>query len=225
MKVIIIGVSGMVGQGVLRECLAEPEVTEVLAVVRSATGLGHPKFREIVNPDFLRTEALEPRLAGFDACFFCLGASAAGLNETDYAAINHALPVAYAATLARVNPGMTFIYVSGAGTDSSERGRKMWARVKGRTENDLLRLDLNAVMFRPGLIRPMHGEVSRTRIYRIGIIVLKPLFPMLRRLFPSAVLTTEIMGRAMLHVARLGSPKRVLEARDISEMAESQDRG
>lgn len=219
MKVIIIGVSGMVGQGVLRECLAEPGVTEVLAVGRSGTGLRHPKFREIVHPDLQHAEALEGQLAGFDACFFCLGASAAGLSEADYAAINHAIPVAFGTTLARVNPGMTFIYVSGAGTDSTERGRTMWARVKGRTENDLLRLNLNAFMFRPGLIRPMHGEVSRTRLYRIGIAVLKPVFPVLRRLFPSAILTTEGMGRAMLGVAHRGSPKRILEARDINDLA------
>ena len=218
MKILIIGVSGMVGQGVLRECLAEDGVTAILALGRSATGLQHPKFREIVHPDLLRLEALEPELAGYDACFFCLGASAAGLGEAGYAAINHAIPVALGTALARVNPGMTFVYVSGAGTDRSERGRIMWARVKGRTENDLLRLDLKAFMFRPGLIRPMHGEVSRTRLYRIGITILNPVFPVLRRLFPSAVLTTECMGRAMLRVARQGSPKQVLEARDINDL-------
>ncbi len=218
MKVIIIGVSGMVGQGVLRECLADPKVTAILVVGRSATGLQHPKVREIVHPDLRNLESLEAELTGFDACFFCLGASAAGLSEEAYVAINHAIPMSFGTTLARINPGMTFVYVSGAGTDSSERGRMMWARVKGKTENDLLRLNLNAFMFRPGFIQPMNGEVSRTRAYRIGIAILKPVFPLLRRLFPSAILTTEVVGKAMLRLVSESNAKRILEARDINDL-------
>lgn len=219
MKVIIFGVSGMVGQGVLRECLADSQVTAVLSVGRSGTDTKHPKFQEIVHRDLLDLQALEPDLAGYDACFFCLGATAAGLTETAYAAINHDIPVAVGTVLAQVSPGMTFIYVSGAGTDSSEHGRTMWARIKGKTENDLLRLDLNAYMVRPAFIQPMHGEVSKTRIYRIAIAALGPVFPLLRVLLPGFVTTTERLGQVMLYLARAGSPRRVLETRDINELS------
>jgi len=219
MKVIIFGVSGMVGQGVLRECLADPQVMAVLAVGRSATDTRNPKFQEIVHSDLLDLQGRESELAGYDACFFCLGATAAGLTEAAYSAINHDIPVVVGTTLARINPGMTFIYVSGTGTDSSEQGRVMWARVKGKTENDLLSLDLNAYMLRPAFIQPMHGEVSKTAIYRIGIAVLKPVFPLLRVLFPGFVTTTERLGQVMLNLARAGGPRRVLENRDINELA------
>jgi len=220
MKVIIFGVSGMVGQGVLRECLADSQVTAVLSVGRSGTDTKHPKFQEIVHRDLLDLQALEPELAGYDACFFCLGATAARLTEAAYAAINHDIPVAVGTVLARINPGMTFVYVSGAGTDSSEQGRTMWARVKGKTENDLLRLDLNAYMLRPAFIQPMHGEVSKTAIYRFAIAALGPVFPILRLLFPGFVTTTERLGRVMLVLARAGNAKRVLETRDVNELAQ-----
>jgi uncharacterized protein YbjT (DUF2867 family) len=209
----------MVGQGVLRECLQDSGVTHVLAVGRLPTGLQHPKLRDLVHRDLLNTQGFEHELAGYDACFFCLGATAAGRTEEEYAAINHAIPVAAGTALARINPGMAFIYVSGAGTDSTEKGRVMWARVKGRTENDLLRLKLNAFMFRPGAIQPMHGERSKTLAYRILIAAFKPFFPVMRRLFPGAVTTTERIGRAMLHIARNGYPDRILESRDINAAA------
>lgn len=219
MKILLFGATGMVGQGVLRECLEDPAVIGVLAVGRMPTGIEHPKFRDLVHPDLLNYQAIEAELAGCDACFFCLGATAAGRTEAEYAAINQAIPLAIGTTLARLHPGMAFIYVSGAGTDSTEKGRIMWARVKGRTENELLRLPLKAFMFRPGFIQPMHGEVSRTPAYRILIAVFKPLFPLLGRLFPGAVTTTERIGRAMLRIARQGYPKQVLESRDINHAA------
>jgi uncharacterized protein YbjT (DUF2867 family) len=209
----------MVGQGVLRECLQDSVVTDVLVVGRIPTGIQHPKLRDLVHKDLLNYQTVEHELVGFDACFFCLGATATGRTEEEYAAINHAIPIAVGAALSRINPGMTFIYVSGAGTDSTENGRIMWARVKGRTENDLLRLSLNAFMFRPAFIQPMYGEISKTPAYRILITVFKPLFPLLRRLFPGFVTTTERIGRAMLHIAKNGNSERVLESRKINHAA------
>jgi uncharacterized protein YbjT (DUF2867 family) len=219
MKVILFGATGMVGQGVLRECLRDPEVTQLLAVGRHGTGQKHPKLREVVVPDLHDLSAVEQQLAGFDACFFTLGTSAAGLTEQKYSRVTYDLTLAVARTLVRLNPGMTFIYVSGMGTDSTERGRVMWARVKGRTENALLALGFRrAFMFRPGVIVPLHGIKSRTMAYRVGYTLMAPLLPLLRRLFPSAVTTTEIVARAMLAVAERGNAKAVLEAADINRV-------
>lgn len=216
MKVLLFGATGMVGQGVRRECLRDPGVTEVVALVRKPTGQAHAKLGEVIHEDFFDYRAIEADLAGLDACFFCLGVSAAGLGEAEYSRLTHDLTLAAAEVLARLNPAMTFVYVSGAGTDSSERGRTMWARVKGRTENDLRRLPFKAVyLFRPGLIQPLHGIRSRTGWYQAIYTVLGPLFPLLRRLFPKAILTTEELGRAMLRVARDGAPTAVLEAADL----------
>ena len=181
MKVILFGASGMVGQGVLRECLLDPEVTAVLSIVRSSTGQQHPKLREIVHKDFFDFSSIESELSGFDACFFCLGVSSAGMSEENYRRITYDITLAAAQTLVKLNPNMTFIYVSGAGTDSSERGRMMWARVKGQTENALLRLPFKAAyMFRPAVIVPLHGIKSRTRLYRVSYAVLGPLLPLLK---------------------------------------------
>jgi uncharacterized protein YbjT (DUF2867 family) len=218
MKVLLFGASGMVGQGVLRECLLDPEVQLVETVGRSATGNEHQKVREIVHPDMWHYASIEPDLAGFDACFFCLGVTSAGMKEADYERVTYGITIAAAETLSRLNPQMIFIYVSGAGTDSSERGRSMWARVKGKTENALLRLPFRAYIFRPGLIVPLHGIRSRTAWYRFFYALLKPLLPLLRRTFPDRILTTEQIGRAMLAVARHGAPKRILEARDINAL-------
>lgn len=218
MKVVIYGASGMVGQGVLRACLEAEDVTDVLVVGRGSLGLQHPKLREAVVKDLLDLRPLEPELAGRDACFFCLGASAAGRDEAAYAAINHAIPLAAGRTLAQLNPGMAFLYVSGAGTDSTGAGRVMWARVKGRTENELLALPLKATMLRPAFIQPSHGEVSRTPAYRIAIGLMRPFFPLLR-CFPAFATTTERLARAMLEVARHGHPKRILESREINALA------
>jgi len=217
MKVIVFGASGMVGQGVLRECLLDPDVENVLSVGRSAAGQAHPKLRELMHRDFLDFSAIESSLAGFDACFFCLGVSSAGMREADYSRVTYDFTMAAARVLARLNPGMTFVYVSGMGTDSSERGRTMWARVKGKTENDLLQLPFRAAyMFRPGLIVPLHGIRSKTRIYRWLYVVLGPVLPLLNAALPRFVTTTAQVGRAMIQVARKGAPKPVLENADIN---------
>lgn len=220
MKVLIFGATGMVGQGVLRECLLDGRVESVLSVGRTATGTSHPKLREIVRQDLWHYETIETELSGFDACFFCLGVASAGMKEEDYERITYGITLAAAETLSRLNPGMTFIYVSGAGTDSSERGRTMWARVKGKTENALLRLPFKAAyMFRPGVIEPLHGIRSKTKSYRVLYAVMKPLLPLLRRAFPDSILTTEQIGRAMIFAARNGAPKRILESKDIRALA------
>jgi uncharacterized protein YbjT (DUF2867 family) len=217
-KVILFGATGMVGQGVLRECLIDPDVREVLAIGRTPTGRTHPKLRELVRRDLFDLADAEGDLSGFDACFFCLGVSSAGMREEDYRRVTYELTLAVARTLARLNPGMTFLYVSGTGTDSTERGRSMWARVKGQTENALLRLPFKAVMFRPGVIVPMHGIVSKTRLYRVFYALARPILPVLRAGFPQLVTTTEQVGRAMLRVARHGAPKPILETRDINAL-------
>jgi uncharacterized protein YbjT (DUF2867 family) len=216
-KVILFGATGMVGQGVLRECLLDSGVEQVLAIGRSATGQQHAKLQEIVQSDLFDLSSIEGRLAGFDACFFCLGVSAAGMSEQDYRRITYELTMSVAKTLARLNPAMTFIYVSGAGTDSAERSRMMWARVKGKTENDLLKMPFRAAyMFRPGYIQPLHGIRTKTRWYGALYAVMGPLYPIWKRLLPNYVTTTECLGRAMLNVARHGAPKRFLENQDIN---------
>lgn len=220
MKVIIFGASGMVGQGVLRECLRDPGVERVLTIVRAPEGKADPRLTELVHGDFHDYSAIESMLAGYDACFFCLGVSAAGMKEADYRRITFDLTLAAAKTLSRLNPGMTFIYVSGTGTDETEKGRSMWARVKGETENALKRLPFRAVyLFRPGFIQPMHGIQSKTPLYRGVYAVASPLFPIFDRLAPRLVTTTERVGRAMLAVARSGAPQQVLENADINRLA------
>lgn len=220
MNIIIFGATGMVGQGTLRECLLDQNVRQVVAVGRSATGQHHARLRDLVVHDLYDLSAAERELAGFDACFFSLGTSAVGKTEASYTRVTYDLTLAVARTLLRLNPAMTFIYVSGMGTDSSERGRTMWARVKGRTENALLALGFKgAYMFRPGLIVPMHGIKSRTTSYRVLYAIMSPLVPMVRAAFPNAVTTTERVGRAMLVVARHGYAKPVLEAVDINTVA------
>jgi uncharacterized protein YbjT (DUF2867 family) len=217
LRIILLGASGMVGQGVLRECLLDEDVNGVLVIGRSPLGQQHQKLQEIVHQDLTNYEAIEDQLRGYDACFFCLGVSSAGMQEAQYRRITYDLTMAAAQTLARLNPGMTFIYVSGMGTDSSERGRSMWARVKGETENALLRLPFKAAyMFRPGVIQPLHGIRSKTRLYRIFYAVLRPFIPWLIAAFPKYVTTTERLGHAMLRVAKHGALKRVLESQDIN---------
>jgi uncharacterized protein YbjT (DUF2867 family) len=212
----------MIGQGVLRECLSAPDVESVLTIVRTATGVRHPKLRELTHADFTDFGPLERELAGHDACFFCLGVSSAGMSEAAYTRVTYDFTVAAASVLVRVNRGMTFVYVSGAGTDGSERGRVMWARVKGRTENALLALPFKAAyMFRPGLIQPLHGIVSRTRGYRVFYALARPFLPVLKALFPGSITTTEQLGRAMVQTARHGAPKRVLDTRDINALAKA----
>jgi uncharacterized protein YbjT (DUF2867 family) len=221
MKVLLFGATGMVGQGVLRECLQDPGVEQVAALGRSATGVQHPKLVDIRHADLANYAGIEDRLHGFDACFFTLGVSSAGMKEADYDRVTYGFTLAAGETLGRLNPGMAFIYVSGAGTDSTERGRTMWARVKGCTENALLRLPLNAYMFRPGFIQPLDGIQSKTQLYRVLYKIVGPLGPLLRRAFPSLILTTREIGQAMIAVARQGYEKHILEVKDIRRVVES----
>jgi len=219
MNVLLFWATGMVGQGVLRECQLDPDVQSVLSIGRSAIGQRHPKLRELIHRDFLDFSPIENELSGFDACFFCLGVSSAGMKEEDYRRITYDFTMAAARVLAKVNPGMTFVYVSGMGTDSSERARTMWARVKGKTENALLALPFKAAyMFRPAVIVPLDGIKSKTNLYRIFYAVMGPLLPLLKAAFPKYVTTTAQVGRAMIKAAKQGAPKPVLENADINEV-------
>lgn len=219
MNVLLFGATGMVGQGVLREALLDPDVEQVVAVGRSATDRQHPKLRDLVVPDVADLTGVEPQLAGFDACFFCLGVSSAGMSEERYTRVTFDLTLAVAATLARLNPQMTFVYVSGMGTDSTERGRVMWARVKGRTENALLRQPFKAAyMVRPGIIIPLHGIRSKTMWYRLLYAATRPLYPVVKAVAPNAVTTTEQMGRAMLTLVRHPQATPILETKDINRL-------
>jgi uncharacterized protein YbjT (DUF2867 family) len=217
MKVILFGATGMVGQGCLRECLLDPSIESVLAVGRSPTGQRHAKLREIVHDNFLDFSGIESQLAGYDACFFCLGVSSVGMSEERYRHLTYDITMAAAKTLARLTPGMVFVYVTGRGTDSTERGSLMWARVKGKTENDLLKLPFKAAyMFRPAGIQPLHGIRSRTAWYQAAYVVAAPVLSLLNRIAPNYVTTTEQVGRAMIRVARDGYPRPVLESEDIN---------
>ena len=206
----------MIGSGVLAECIKEPQVQSVLVMGRKPCGVAHPKLRELIRTDFFDYSDARADLKGYDACFFCLGVSAAGMTEAAYYRLTYDLTISAAGTLAELSPKLTFCYVSGEGTDSTERGRFMWARVKGKTENHLLRMPFNAYMFRPGLIQPLTGVRSKTKLYRAIYTVLDPLFPLLKRLFPNHVTTAENIGRAMIRVAANGYSKRVLENTDIN---------
>jgi uncharacterized protein YbjT (DUF2867 family) len=222
MKVVLFGGSGMVGQGVLRECLLDDEVERVLVVGRAPSGVGAKgsKVREHVLADLRDLSSLAGELAECDACLYCLGASAAGMNEESYRRVTYDLTLAVARALLAANPSMTFLYVSGAGTDSAERGPAMWARVKGETENALAKMPFRATyMMRPAVIMPMHGIVSRTKMYRVLYAVLAPLLPLLKTIAPKYVTTTERVGLAMLSVATRGAAKRVLENGDINAIA------
>jgi uncharacterized protein YbjT (DUF2867 family) len=220
MKVLVFGATGMVGQGVLRECLLAADVSQVTAVGRSAVGQVHPKLTQVVHADMTTLDTVEAQLRGFDACFFCLGVSSVGLSEADYRHLTYDITLAVARTLARNDPAMSFAYVSGSGTDSTERGRSMWARVKGETENDLLKLAFSRVfLFRPGVIQPLHRVRSKTRLYHLVYSVFGPLLSGVKRLFPDHVVTSEEMGRAMLGTARSAPKSAVLEAPDIVRWA------
>jgi hypothetical protein len=211
MKVILFGSTGMVGQGVMRECFLADGIESVLAIGRTSLGRSHPKLKELLRSDLFDFDGLAVELLGYDACFFCLGVSSAGMPEADYIRLTYDLTIGWANELARINPAMTFIYVSGAGTG----GKSMWAQVKGRTEEALLQLFPNAYMFRLAVLRAMHGELSKTRWTRISYALFHPLLPLVRAIAPGAVITTEELGRAMIRVAREGAPKRILENRDL----------
>ena len=216
MKIILFGATGMVGQGVLRECLRDAGVERVLVIGRSSIGMQNEKVREIVHRDFLDFSTIEDQLGGYDACFFCLGVSSVGMTEQDYKRVTYDYTMAAAQVLAKENPGMTFIYVSGTGTDSSEKGRLAWARVKGKTENALFKLPLKAYMFRPGYIQPLDGIKSKTRLYGALYSVVGVFYPMLLAMFPKYVTTSEQVGRAMICVAKRGAAKRWFENDDIN---------
>jgi uncharacterized protein YbjT (DUF2867 family) len=222
MNVMIFGASGMVGQGVLRECLLDPEVTSVLSVGRSPSGSKDSKLRDLVVPNVFDLSSVRGELQGYDACFFCLGTTAVRKSEAEYTRLTYDLTMSVAETLLPLNSAMTFVYVSGASTDSTEKGRQMWARVKGRTENALMRLGFKgAYMFRPGIIQPLDGIKPKTPMYRFIYNVLNPLTPVLVRLFPNAITNTRNVGRAMISVARHGYERPILEIADIERAAVS----
>jgi len=207
----------MVGAGVLNECLLDDRIREIVGVQRSPSGASHRKLRELIRTDFFDYHDARDAFRGADACFFCLGVTAVGKSEEEYHRLTFDLTLAAARTLAELNPGMTFCYVSGQGTDSSERGRVMWARVKGKTENALSGLPLRAYMLRPGYIQPLGGIKSKTRVYRLFYQVMAPLYPVLKRLTPGLVTTNEVVGRAMIELAASGYGSRILEVRDINK--------
>jgi uncharacterized protein YbjT (DUF2867 family) len=216
MKIVLFGASGMVGQGVLAACLRDPAVTEIVSVVRTPTGAGDPRLTEVVHGDFTDFGSIAADLGDVDACFFCLGVSAVGMQEDAYRRITYDITLAAAQPMITQDPAVTFVYVSGAGTNAG--GRLMWARVKGETENALLALSDRTYMFRPGIILPVRGVKSKTRLYRSIYTILTPVVPLLARL--PAVTDTDRVGRAMLAVAKAGNPGRILENRDINAASE-----
>lgn len=214
-SVILTGATGMVGEGVLLECLADPRVARVLAINRKPLGRAHPKLAEIIHADFHDLSAIESRLAGYDACFFCLGVSSVGMSEAEYTRVTYDLTLSFARALEWQNPDAAFCYVTGTSTDSTERGRTMWARVKGATENELLRLFKRATMFRPAMMRATPGQKNLKLRYR----TLAWIYPIARALAPSWCCTLQEVGRAMINAATIGAPRRVLDVRDIVALA------
>ena len=221
MNAVIFGATGMVGKGVLLECLDDARVEHILLVSRHPIDVSHPKIREIVHADFTAFETLTPAFADIDACFYCLGVTAIGLSEGQYHHLTYDVTLAAATALASTSAGrLTFCYVSGEGTDSTEHGGTMWARVKGKTENALLRLPFKAAfMFRPGYIQPLRGIRSKTRWYQALYDVIGPFYPIVRRLFPKYVTTTTNIGRAMIHVAVSGWSRQILSSGDINQLS------
>lgn len=216
LRVIITGTTGMVGEGVLHECLQNPDISAVLVINRKPGGIMHPKLKEIIHGDFFELSAIESQLAGYDACYFCLGVSAIGRNEEDYYKMTYTLTLYIAQILSKVNPEMTFCYVSGSGTDSSEKGRVMWARVKGKTENDLMNLPFKKVYaFRPGYMQPTKGLKNVKKYYNY----MSWMYPFFRTVFPSFVSTLKELGLAMIQVTKNGYSKKVLEVKDIVKLA------
>jgi len=221
MRVLIFGATGMVGDGVLHECLADSRVTSILAVTRSPLGITNPRLKELRRTDFFNYDDLARELSTIDACFFCLGVSAAGMKEAQYHRLTFDLTLAAARALAKARPGAVFCYVSGEATDSTERGRTMWARVKGKTENAILALPLKGFMFRPGFIKARPGAKSKTLLYRLLYVIGEPLYPVLKRIAPTHVTTSENLGRAMIAVATVGYSKQILENSDINKIGEA----
>jgi hypothetical protein len=221
MNVVIFGATGMVGKGVLLECIDDPRVERILLVSRHPIGIDHPKLRELIHQDFFNFSGVQAEFAELDACFFCLGVSSVGMSEGDYYRLTYDLTLAAATALAAsCGQRLTFCYVSGAGTDSSEQGRSMWARIKGKTENALLRLPFkSAYMFRPAYIQPLKGVRSKTWWYQAVYDVIGFFYPLLRRLFPLSATTTVNVGRAMIEVAGNGYAKKILGSTEINRLA------
>lgn len=221
MRVIVFGATGMVGGGALRECLDSPRVESVLAVGRSSCGLDDPKLTELLHGDLFDLETRREELRGYDACFYCLGVSSVGMTEAEYRRVTHDLTVAIVRVLVDVNREIKICFVTGQGTDGTEKGRVMWARVKGQAENALLALPNETYMFRPGLIQPMKGVRPKVRALRILYAILGPVFPLLRSLFPGSVTTTTAIGQVMIRAAAEGLPTSILETRDINAFAQA----
>jgi uncharacterized protein YbjT (DUF2867 family) len=220
-NVLIFGATGMVGQGVLRECLAAHDVAMVKTIGRNPTGQRNLKLRELVHAEMWHYDGIDDELTGFDACFFCIGASSAGMSEEKYNHLTYDLTLAAARKLAALNPQMVFVYVSGVGADSTEKSRVMWERVRGKTENALLALPFRAAyIFRPGMIQPLDGIQSKTPAYRIFYKLAGPILPLLRRMLPGLVVTTAQVGQAMLNAVRRGAPKTLLEPPDIAALSQ-----
>ncbi|MCB0805188.1 MAG: NAD-dependent epimerase/dehydratase family protein [Bacteroidales bacterium] len=215
-KVIITGATGMVGKGVMLECLDHEAISEVLVIGRNPVETDHPKLKQLIHKDFSDFSGVKDRLKGFDGCFFCMGISAAGLNEEEYRKITYDYTLSLATVLLDQNPQMTFTYVSGQGTDSTENGRMMWARVKGKTENDLLNLGFrDAYMFRPGAIIPLRGIKSRTKAYQFMYDYFMWLVKLIKAISPNSVVNTTQIGLAMIHVLLKGYEKKILVPKDI----------
>jgi uncharacterized protein YbjT (DUF2867 family) len=214
-RAIITGATGMVGEGVLLECLSHPDVERVLIINRKPGGVSHPKLREIIHLDFFDLAAIEPQLTGYNACFFCLGVSSVGMSKEDYRHITYDLTLNVAKALANLSPEMTFCYVTGAGTDSSEQGRTAWARVKGATENALMRLFERSYMFRPGFMKATAGQKNIKGYYSLFAW----LYPIGRVILPSGFCTLQEVGRAMINAVSKGYPKRILDVKDIVKLA------
>lgn len=216
LRVILTGATGMIGEGVLHECLRHESVARVAVLTRRPCGITHPKLEELLLPDFMNMTALESRLTGYNACFFCSGVSSIGLNESEFSRLTHTLTLHVAGTLCRLNPGMTFCYVSGAGTDHTEKGRMMWARVKGKTENDLLRLSFRRVFnFRPAFLKPTPGMKHTLRAYRY----LGWLIPVMRIATPKYICSLKEMGIAMIRVSLNGYDRPTIEVPDMRRLA------
>jgi nucleoside-diphosphate-sugar epimerase len=215
LKVIITGATGMVGEGVLLECLAHPDVSEIVVINRKPGGVSDPKLREIIHADFFDLAPIESQLRGYDACFFCLGTSSVGMSKGDYKRVTYDLTLHLGELLAKASPALTFCYVTGAGTDSSEKGSTAWSNVKGATENALLRLFGKAYMFRPAMMKASAGQQNTKTLYKL----LAWIYPIGRALYPAGFCTLHEVGRAMIHVAQKGYAKRVLEVADIVEIA------
>ncbi len=215
-KVIITGASGMVGEGVMHECLNHPNVEAVLVIGRKPCGTEHPKLKEIIHKDFFNLSPISDQLKGYDACYFCLGVSSVGMKEPEYTKLTHDLTLHAAELMSTLNPEMTFCYVSGAATDSTEKGKSMWARVKGKTENDLLKLPFKAAyMFRPGYMHPTPNLNNTLKYYKY----ITWMYPLLKTLFPGSVSTLADLGQSMLGVTLKGYDKNVLEVTDLKKVA------